>query len=92
MPTTSGDAPIDVPPQECIANLAKLYDRFAHALDPYSPECDEAERAFLRELSVWGPRRTTLPPPFRGHSFVVRVGRYRLLIRFEAVGFAFQGW
>ena len=53
MSTPSGDAPIEVPPQELIANLAKLYDRFAHALDPYSPERDEAERAFLRELSAW---------------------------------------
>jgi hypothetical protein len=54
MQTASGDAPLeDVPPQERIANLAKLYDRFAHALDPFSPECDEAERAFLTEIASW---------------------------------------
>jgi hypothetical protein len=63
MPTTPGDAPIDVPPQELIANLAKLYDRFAQALDPYSPECDEAERAFLRELSVWYDDSLSPPKP-----------------------------
>jgi hypothetical protein len=61
MPTTSGDAPIDIPPQEHIANLAKLYDRFAQALDPYSPECEEAERAFLTEISSWYDN--SLSPP-----------------------------
>jgi hypothetical protein len=63
MPATPGDAPIDVPPQELIANLAKLYDRFAQALDPYSPECDEAERAFLRELSSWYDNSLSPPKP-----------------------------
>jgi hypothetical protein len=63
MPATPGDAPIDVPPQERIATLAKLYDRFAHALDPYSPECDEAERAFLRELSAWYDESLSPPKP-----------------------------
>jgi hypothetical protein len=65
MSTPSGDAPIDVPPQELIANLAKLYDRFAHALDPYSPERDEAERAFLRELSAWYDSIATPRPSFQ---------------------------
>ena len=60
------DAPIEVPPQELIANLAKLYDSFAHALDPDSPERDEAERAFSRELSAWYDNSLPAPkPPFR---------------------------
>ncbi len=56
MPTPSGDAPIDFPddpPQDQIASLAVIYDRFAHALDPHSPESDHAERLFLMEISVW---------------------------------------
>ena len=36
-----------------IAALATLYDRFAHALDPFSWERDEAERLFLHDIEKW---------------------------------------
>ena len=34
-----------IPPEE-VAELAELYDRFAHALDPFSEDRDKAEDAF----------------------------------------------
>lgn len=37
-------------PAEEIAKLAELYDRFAHALDPFSEERDRAEAAFFQML------------------------------------------
>lgn len=40
-------------PKEQIAALARLYDRFAHALDPFSPERDEAERIFMQDVAGW---------------------------------------
>lgn len=63
MSTTPRDAQIDVPPQELIAGLAKLYDTFAHALDPDAPERDEAERAFSRELCAWYDNSVPDPKP-----------------------------
>jgi hypothetical protein len=36
-----------------IAALATLYDRFAHALDPFSSERDEAERSFMHDIEKW---------------------------------------
>jgi hypothetical protein len=36
---------------EHIAALAKLYDRFAHAFDPFSTQADEAERDFMHEVA-----------------------------------------
>ncbi len=37
-------------PAEKIAELAELYDRFAHALDPFSEDRDKAEEAFYLKL------------------------------------------
>ena len=37
-------------PSEEIGELAELYDKFAHALDPFSEERDQAEDAFYRKL------------------------------------------
>jgi len=37
--------------KEQIAALARLYDRFAHALDPFSAERDEAERVFMQDVA-----------------------------------------
>ena len=36
-----------------IAALATLYDRFAHALDPFAPGRDEAERRFMHDVEKW---------------------------------------
>ncbi len=51
MPEAPADARIDRIPPDQIAALAKLYDRFAHALDPFSAEAAEAERAFMQEVA-----------------------------------------
>lgn len=37
--------------KEQIKSLTVLYDRFAHALDPFSPARDEAERIFMHEIA-----------------------------------------
>ncbi len=43
-----------------LAELVELYDRFAHALDPFSEDRDRAEDAFYLKLdhlrSVYAPR------------------------------------
>lgn len=38
-----------IPPEE-LKELAELYDKFAHALDPFSEDRDQAEEAFHRKL------------------------------------------
>lgn len=39
-------------PADKIADLAELYDRFAHALDPFSEDRDKAEDAFYVKLET----------------------------------------
>ena len=53
MPTPPADALLSSASKEQIAALAGLYDRFAHALDPFSPERDEAERVFMQDVNDW---------------------------------------
>jgi len=60
MPTPPADALLASASKEQIAALAKLYDRFAHALDPFSPERDEAERVFMQDVADW---YDSLQPP-----------------------------
>ena len=36
-----------------IPGLAKLYDQFAHALDPFSAERDHAEKVFMHDVAEW---------------------------------------
>jgi hypothetical protein len=60
MPTPPADAFLTSASKEQIAALAGLYDRFAHALDPFSPESDEAERVFMQNVADWFD---SLPPP-----------------------------
>ena len=47
-------------PAEEIAKLAELYDRFAHALDPFSEDRDKSEDAFYLKLEhlrcLYAPR------------------------------------
>jgi hypothetical protein len=38
-------------PAEQIAALAQVYDRFAHGLDPFSPQWDAAERVFMQDVA-----------------------------------------
>ena len=52
MSTPLGDAQIEqLVGLGLIADLAVLYDRFAHALDPFSPERDHAERVFMQQVA-----------------------------------------
>jgi hypothetical protein len=37
-------------PEEQLRELALLYDRFAHAINPFSPDRDKAEALFYRRL------------------------------------------
>ena len=60
MPTSPADALLTSASKEQIAALARLYDRFAHALDPFSPERDEAERVFMQDVAEW---YDSLQPP-----------------------------
>jgi hypothetical protein len=43
-----------------IPGLAKLYDEFAHALDPFSAQRDNAEKVFMHDVADW---YDTLPNP-----------------------------
>jgi hypothetical protein len=65
MPPTSGDAFLDSLGPEQIPALAALYDRFAHAIDPFDPACDTAERAFNNSVADWYDCLQTPKPPFR---------------------------
>lgn len=60
MSAAPADALLASASKEQIAALAKLYDRFAHALDPFSPERDDAERVFLQDVAAW---YDSLPAP-----------------------------
>jgi len=50
------------PPNQ-IAALAELYDRFAHALDPFSPDRDRAEQTFQQSIAEWYDRIEGAKPP-----------------------------
>ncbi len=67
MPAPSDDALINRVPDEWIASLATLYDRFAHALDPLSQETDEAERDFQQEIASMYDSIAAPKPPL--HEF-----------------------
>ena len=60
MPPSATDALLSTASKEQIAALAGLYDRFAHALDPFSEERDEAERVFTQNVADW---YDSLPAP-----------------------------
>jgi hypothetical protein len=78
MQTPPADALVETISAERIAVLARLYDRFVHALDPFSEECDQAERVFHQELAHL---YDGLPPPkpefqvFR-REFILRCRRH----------------
>ena len=60
MSETPGDAQINSVPADQIASLAILYDRFAHALDPFSKLSDTSEKQFEQEVAYW---YDTIPNP-----------------------------
>lgn len=65
MPETPGNAPLGEFLREEIPRLAVLYDRFAHALDPFDPARDVAEQTFNSEVANWFDRLTAPKPTFR---------------------------
>jgi hypothetical protein len=66
MPTPPADAHLETIPAEKIAVLARLYDRFAHALDPFSEDRDQAERVFQQEVLDLYDRLQAPKPDFQG--------------------------
>ena len=65
MSTPPADAPLEHVSAEKIAVLAKLYDRFAQALDPFSDERDQAERVFQQEIADLFDRLNPPKPNFQ---------------------------
>jgi hypothetical protein len=65
MPETPGAAPLGEFLREEIPRLAILYDRFAHALDPFDPGVDLAEQTFSGELLSVFDNLPTPKPEFR---------------------------
>jgi len=65
MPETPGDAPLGQFLREEIPRLAVLYDRFAHALDPFDPAVDMAEKTFNSEVRSWFDLLPNPKPDFR---------------------------
>jgi hypothetical protein len=66
MPTPPDDALVEFIPREQFDALVLLYDRFAHSLDPFDRQSDEAEKAFNAEILSWYDGLPCHPkPPFR---------------------------
>ncbi len=65
MSTPPADALLATIPAEKIAILARLYDRFAQALDPFSEDRDQAERVFQQEVIDLYDRLQPPKPDFR---------------------------
>src|SRR5580658_4132069 len=53
MPPTPGNAPLTEFPDDWIPALAELYEEFAHSLEPFSEETQNAERVFVTEIVTW---------------------------------------
>ena len=65
MSETPGNARLDDFLREQIPRLAILYDRFAHALDPFDQGRDIAEQTFNSELANWFDSLPEPKPTFR---------------------------
>lgn len=65
MPETPGNASLADVLREEIPRLAVLYDRFAHALDPFAPARDVAEQTFNSEIANWFDQLPAPKPSFR---------------------------
>ena len=65
MSSPSDDARIAAIAGERIAALASRYDRFAHALDPFSEERDQAELVFRKEVAALYDDLDLPKPDFR---------------------------
>jgi hypothetical protein len=68
MPTPPNDALVKYIPKASFEALVRLYDKWAHSLDPFDRETDEAEKSFNAELLAWYDGIQLKPkPPF--HDF-----------------------
>lgn len=65
MPEAGESAPLEQWIAEEIPRLAALYDRFAHALDPFDAGRDVAEQTFNSELAGIFDCLKGVKPPFR---------------------------
>jgi hypothetical protein len=65
MSETPGDAPLAEFWRQEIPRLAVVYDRFAHALDPFDPTVDFAEQTFNSELASLFDSLPAPKPEFR---------------------------
>ena len=48
-----------------IPGLAKLYDEFANALDPFAAQRDNAEKIFMQDVAEWYDSLTGPKPPLQ---------------------------
>ncbi len=79
MSQTPGDAPLAEFWREEIPRLAVLYDRFAHALDPFHPGVDLAEQTFNSELASLFDSLPAPKPEFRAfRRYVIALCRAHL--------------
>ena len=64
--------------KEQIAALAALYDRFAHALDPFDPARDAAEKVFEHDVAGWYDNLTPPKPTLQDFrkAIIVRCKRH----------------
>jgi|GEM_PF-1441060 hypothetical protein len=65
MPPTPGDASLSGSPEVRIPPLAELYDKFAHSLEPFSEERDNAEQVFVLEILTWWQALENPKPSFQ---------------------------
>jgi hypothetical protein len=56
-----------------LPSLAELYDRFAHALDPFDETRDRAEQQFESTVSSWYDRYTSGSGLSRSSQAVIRL-------------------
>ncbi len=79
MPETPGDARLAEFLRAEIPRLAVLYDRFAHAIDPFDPASDIAEQMFNSELGNWFDALPQPKPAFRDfRRYVIQLCRQHL--------------
>jgi hypothetical protein len=78
MPTAPGDAPLSGLDDNQIPALAELYDKFAHSLEPFSEDRDNAERVFNSEILGWYDRLGNPKPSFQEFrkGVIARCKRY----------------
>jgi hypothetical protein len=78
MSPTPGDAPLGESDDSLIPSLAALYDRFAHALNPFSEARDEAERVFHSEVLIAYDAIKGQKPSFQEYrkGVILRCKRY----------------